>query len=72
MPQTPDAAKSFNDQVRATAVAIAGASADGHDYGFLWECGCEETVRLDLAELDFDGWTDTTKRSSQGTSPSQP
>lgn len=55
MPQTPEAAKSFNNQLRVTAVAIAGASADGHNYGFLCECGCGETVRLNLAEYDLQG-----------------
>lgn len=55
MPQTRDAAKSFNDQLRAAAVAVGGASADGHDYGFLCECGCEETVWINLAEFDLQG-----------------
>lgn len=56
----PDAATSFNNQLRVTAVAIGGASADGHEYGFLCECGCGETVRLDLAEYDLRGgaWLD--------------
>jgi hypothetical protein len=60
MPQTPEAAKSFNAQLRFTAVAIAGASADGHPYGFLCECGCGETVSIDLAEYDLQGgaWLD--------------
>jgi hypothetical protein len=55
MPQSPEAAKSFNDQLRRTVVAVAGASADGHEYGFLCECGCGETVRLVLAEYDDRG-----------------
>ena len=60
MPQTPDAAKAFNNQLRVTAVAVAGASADGHAYGFLCECGCGETVMLNLAEYDEQGgaWSD--------------
>ena len=60
MPQTPDAATSFNNQLRAAVVAVAGASADGHPYGFLCECGCEGTVRLVLAEYDEQGgaWLD--------------
>jgi uncharacterized protein YgfB (UPF0149 family) len=55
MPQTPEAAKSFNTQLRVTTVAVAGASADGHPYGFLCECGCQETVWLTLAEYDEQG-----------------
>jgi hypothetical protein len=55
MPQTPAAAKSFNNQLRVTVVAVAGASADGHEYGFLCECGCGETVRLMLAGYDEQG-----------------
>jgi hypothetical protein len=60
MPQTPDAVSSFNKQLRATAVAVGGASADGHPYGFICECGCGETVRLVLAEYDEQGgaWLD--------------
>jgi hypothetical protein len=34
---------------------VAGASADGHIYGFLCECGCGETVRLVLAEYEEQG-----------------
>jgi len=58
--QTPHAAKSFNNQLRVTAVAVAGASADGHPYGFLCECGCGKTVMLNLAEYDEQGgaWSD--------------
>jgi hypothetical protein len=55
VPQTPGAAKSFNTQLRVTVVAVAGASADGPEYGFLCECGCGETVRLNLAEYDEQG-----------------
>lgn len=57
---TAEAAKSFNNQLRVTAVAIAGASADGHPYGFLCECGCGETVMFNLAEYDGQGgaWLD--------------
>jgi len=54
-PQTPDAAKSFNNQLRVTVTAVAGASADGHVYGFLCECGCGETARLVLAAYDEQG-----------------
>ncbi|HJS93743.1 MAG TPA: hypothetical protein VJ741_05730 [Solirubrobacteraceae bacterium] len=35
-----------------TVVAVAGASADGHEYGFICECGCGETVMLVLAEYE--------------------
>jgi hypothetical protein len=55
MAQTPEAAKSFNDQLRRTAVAVGGASADGHPYGFLCECGCGATVSLVLADYDLQG-----------------
>ena len=48
-------ADAFNKQLRVTAVAIGGASADGHEYGFLCECGCGETVMLVLAEYDMQG-----------------
>lgn len=60
MPQTPEAAKSFNEQLRVTVVAVAGESADGHEYGFLCECGCGETVPLVLADYDEQGgaWLD--------------
>lgn len=55
MPHSAEAAKSFNRQLRVTAVAIAGASADGREYGFLCECGCGETVMLVLAAYDEQG-----------------
>jgi hypothetical protein len=45
-------AESFNNQLRVPAVAVAGASADGHPYGFFCECGWGETVMLVLAEYD--------------------
>jgi hypothetical protein len=48
-------AKVFNEQLRRTVVAIGGASADGHEYGFLCECGCGETVMLVLADYDLQG-----------------
>jgi hypothetical protein len=42
-----------------TVVAVGGASADGHEYGFLCECecgcGCGETVMLVLADYDLQG-----------------
>jgi hypothetical protein len=47
--------KAFNEQLRVTVVAIGGASADGHDYGFICECGCDETVMLVLADYDLQG-----------------
>jgi hypothetical protein len=47
--------KAFNAQLRRTAVAIGGESADGHAYGFLCECGCGETVMLVLADYDLQG-----------------
>jgi hypothetical protein len=48
-------AKAFNDQLRVTVVAVDGAFADGHEYGFLCECGCSETVMLVLADYDLQG-----------------
>ena len=54
-PQNPDAAKSFNTQLRVTAVAVAGASADGHAYGFLCECGCMGVAPTTLAEYEARG-----------------
>lgn len=48
-------ARSFNEQLRVTAVAVGGASADVHPYGFLCECGCGGTVMLVLAEYDDQG-----------------
>jgi hypothetical protein len=50
-----DRAQVFNEQLRVTVVAIGGASADGHEYGFLCECGCGETVMLVLADYDLQG-----------------
>jgi hypothetical protein len=55
MAHTPEAAKSCNNQLRRTVVAVAGASADGHPYGFLCECGCGATVSLVLADYDLQG-----------------
>lgn len=62
-----DAARSFNHQLRVTTVAVAGASADGHPYGFLCECGCGETVMLVLAEYDEQGsaWLDEHRPSGE-------
>jgi hypothetical protein len=48
-------AKAFNDQLRLTVVAVAGAFADGHEYGFLCECGCGGTVMLVLADYELQG-----------------
>jgi hypothetical protein len=55
MPDDGERAKAYNDQLRVTVVAIGGASADGHEYGFLCECGCGETVMLVLADYDLQG-----------------
>jgi hypothetical protein len=55
MPSDGERASSFNQQLRATTVAIGGASADGHPYGFICECGCGETVMLILAEYELEG-----------------
>jgi hypothetical protein len=66
MPQSARAAKAFNKQLRVTAVAIAGASADGQPYGFLCECGCDGTAMLTLAEYDEHGgaWLEGHKPAS--------
>jgi hypothetical protein len=50
-----ESAKAFNEQLRVTVVAIGGASADGHEYGFICECGCNGTVMLVLADYDLQG-----------------
>jgi hypothetical protein len=55
MPGDREKAKSFNDQLRVTVVAVAGAHADGHEYGFLCECGCGEAVMLVLADYELEG-----------------
>jgi hypothetical protein len=47
--------KAFNEQLRVSVVAIGGASADGREYGFICECGCDETVMLVLADYDLQG-----------------
>jgi hypothetical protein len=47
--------KAFNEQLRVTVVAVGGAFADGHEYGFVCECGCDETVMLVLADYDLQG-----------------
>ena len=66
-----DAARSFNTQLRATVVAVAGASADGHPYGFLCECGCEQTVMLMLAEYDLNegAWIEGHRQDSAVAEP---
>jgi hypothetical protein len=66
MPRSAEAAKRFNQQLRETAFAVAGASADGHPYGFLCECGCGETVMRNLAEYDEQSgaWLEGHRNSS--------
>jgi hypothetical protein len=54
MPPTADAAKTFNNQLRATAEALGGLGTD-HRYGFVCQCGCGETARLTLAQYDECG-----------------
>jgi hypothetical protein len=46
MPPTAEAAKGFNRQLRQTAAVLAGHAGGGHRYGFVCECGCEQTVML--------------------------
>jgi hypothetical protein len=55
MPPTAEAAKAFNQQLRSTALAITGGAASDYRYGFLCECGCEQTVRMTLTEYDKKG-----------------
>jgi len=55
MPLTAEAAAAFNRQLRTTAERL-GAPAEGdHLYGFVCECGCEETVELTLSAYDRQG-----------------
>ena len=60
MPQTAEAAKAFNAQLRATAEVVGHSFDQDHAYGFLCECGCEETAMRTLAEYDREGgaWLD--------------
>jgi hypothetical protein len=55
MPPTADGAKAFNRQLRQTAAVLAGQAGGGHQYGFVCECGCQETVKLTLREYDRQG-----------------
>jgi hypothetical protein len=55
MPPTAEAAKGFNRQLRQTAVVLAGHAGGGHRYGFVCECGCEQTVMLSLPEYERQG-----------------
>jgi hypothetical protein len=56
VPPTADAAKKFNKQLWATAASLAAmVGAHDYEYAFVCECGCEETVRLTLAEYDEEG-----------------
>jgi hypothetical protein len=52
MPPTAEAAKAFNRQLRQTAAVLAGHAGGSHEYAFLCECGCEQTVKLTLPEYD--------------------
>jgi hypothetical protein len=63
MPPTADAAKAFNRQLRQTAAVLAAHSGGGHEYAFLFECGCEQTVKLTLPEYDRRGgvWVEGNK-----------
>jgi hypothetical protein len=63
--------KAFNEQLRVTAIAVGGASADGHEYGFICECGCDETVMLVLADYDLQGgaWLEGHRVAQSPSSP---
>lgn len=52
MPPTAEAAKAYNKQLRETAAVLAGHSGGSHEYPFLCECGCEQTIKLTLREYD--------------------
>jgi hypothetical protein len=52
MPPTAEAAKAFNRQLRQTAVVLTGQAGGGHEYAFLCECGCEQTVKLTIPQYD--------------------
>jgi hypothetical protein len=60
MPPTAEAAKSFNQKLRATAAALGAQRESEHQYSFACECGCGETVQLTLGEYDRQGgaWLD--------------
>jgi hypothetical protein len=55
MPPTADAARAFNQQLRATALALAAQARGDHKYAFLCECGCEQTVMATISEYDQHG-----------------
>jgi hypothetical protein len=55
MPPTAEAAKAFNRQLRQTVAVLAGHAGGRHEYPFLCECGCEQTVKLSLPEYDRQG-----------------
>lgn len=55
MPQTAEAAKKFNRQLRETAATLGGQGAARHEYGFACECGCGGTARLTLGQYDHQG-----------------
>jgi hypothetical protein len=55
MPRTAEAAKSFNQKLRATAAVLVGEREADHTYGFACECGCGGTVPLTLGEYDRRG-----------------
>lgn len=55
MPPTAEAAKAYNKRLRETAAVLAGHAGGGHEYPFLCECGCDQTVKLALREYDRQG-----------------
>jgi hypothetical protein len=60
LPDTAEAAKRFNQALRRAAEALGARGTKDHHYAFLCECGCDEVVKLTLAEYDErDGaWLD--------------
>ena len=55
MPPTADGARAFNRQLRETAAVLSGHAGGGHEYAFVCECGCEQTVMLTLRDYDRQG-----------------
>ena len=52
MPLTAEAATAFNRQLRTTAEALGTTATSEHLFGFVCECGCDETVELTLTAYD--------------------
>jgi hypothetical protein len=60
LPHAAGAAERFNQALRRAAETLGARGVKDHHYAFLCECGCDETVKLTLAEYDKQGgaWLD--------------